>query len=149
MVDSSKIWVSLQDDEISVGKLYEFCLDSSCGAVVLFSGIVRDFSEGRINVTALTYEAFESLAVKKLEEIAENVFELYQGVRRVAIVHRLGKLDLSESSVVVAVGSEHRDEAFLGAKYAIDSLKVKAPIWKKETWSGGEDWSSVATTIID
>jgi molybdopterin synthase catalytic subunit len=70
-------------------------------------------------------------------------------VRRVAIVHRLGKLDLSESSVVVAVGSEHREEAFLGAKYAIDSLKVKAPIWKKETWSGGEDWSSVATTIID
>ncbi len=146
---NENILISVQDEEISIPQLYEFCLEPDCGAVVVFSGTVRSFSEGRLNVTSLLYEAYTELAVKMLSEIAERVFELYQGVRKIAIVHRLGLLSLCESSVVVAVSSEHREEAFQGARFAIDTLKARAPIWKKETWSGGEDWSENASTIVD
>ncbi len=146
---NTNIHISIQKEAISIPELYEFCLEPDCGAVVLFSGTARNFSEGRPNVTSLAYEAYEELAIKVLYEIAEKIFELYKGVRKVAIVHRLGLLALSESAVVVAVSSEHRNEAFEGAKYAIDTLKVKAPIWKKETWVGGEDWSDSTSMIID
>ncbi len=146
---NTNILISIQEEEISISQLYDFCLEPDCGAVVVFSGTVRSFSEGRLNVTSLVYEAYTELAIKMLSEIAERVFELYQGVRKIAIVHRLGLLSLCESSVVVAVSSEHREEAFQGARFAIDTLKARAPIWKKETWSGGEDWSENASTIVD
>lgn len=106
-----------------------------CGAVVTFLGTVRDLTDGRLT-TALDYEAYPEMAEKKMAEIEADTRGRWP-VGDLALVHRLGRLDLGEVSVAVAVSCPHRAQAFEACRHAIDRLKEIVPIWKKENWSDG------------
>ncbi|MCY4365413.1 MAG: molybdenum cofactor biosynthesis protein MoaE [Chloroflexi bacterium] len=108
------------------------------GAVVTFLGTTRDTFEGR-NVIRLEYEAYEEMAYRKLEEIRQELKSEF-GVEDVAIGHRIGVVDIGEISLVVAVASPHRSEAFYACHEAVNRLKHSVPIWKKEFYEGGEHW---------
>lgn len=109
------------------------------GAVVLFLGTVRNNTNGR-KVKHLEYEAYAPMAEKKMEEIGEEINEKW-GIQSVAIVHRVGKLEIGEVSVAVGVASPHRRDGFEACQYAMDRLKQIVPIWKREVWEDGEaEW---------
>lgn len=108
------------------------------GAVSLFVGVVRDENRGRA-VTGIEYEAYEEMAEPLLREIADETARLFP-VTRVRLVHRLGRLAVGEASVAVAVSSPHRAEAFAACRHAIDTLKARVPIWKKEHYADGSEW---------
>lgn len=140
--------VELSEAELNVGELYEWALAPECGAVVVFSGTVRDHAEGRSGVTSLSYEAYRDVALHKMEEVVTEARRRYANVSRVALVHRVGELSLTEASVVVVVSAPHRPEAFDAARYCIDALKQSVPIWKKETWATGSDWGTNANPPV-
>lgn len=108
------------------------------GAVVVFDGIVRNNSGSR-ETLYLEYEAYEAMALKKMRAIGEQARQQFP-IHRVAIVHRLGKLDIGETSVLIAVSSPHRAAAFDACRFAIDTLKTTVPIWKKEFFRDGAVW---------
>lgn len=108
------------------------------GGVVTFLGITRNHSNGR-TVLYLEYEAYEAMAERELAKIASETRERF-GVREVSIAHRFGHLDIGEISLVVAVGSDHRREAFAACAYVVDRIKETVPIWKKEVFEDGEVW---------
>jgi molybdopterin synthase catalytic subunit len=108
---------------------------SSHGAVVTFVGTVRDQSEGK-RILYLEYEAYTEMAKKKLEEICIEI-QNHWGSSDVDIVHRVGRIEVGDIVVVIVVGSSHRLEAFQSCQYAIDCIKEKVPIWKKEFYEGG------------
>lgn len=141
-------WLAVGHDELPVGRAYDWAVRPDCGAVVLFSGTVRDNAEGRSDVEALTYEAFEERVVAVFGEIAEETRHRWPDVGRIVLLHRLGRLTLGESSVLAVVSAPHRPEAFAAARYAIDALKSSAPIWKREHWEGGEEWGTGAQSIV-
>ena len=141
-------WFALTADELPVAKIYEWAVRPECGAVVLFSGTVRDHADGRTDVTSLEYEAYEDAVIPSFKKISDETRVRFPDARRIAILHRTGSLALGESSVVVAVSSAHRPVAFDAARFAIDALKESAPIWKKENWSGGSDWGTGAHDIV-
>ncbi len=129
--------------EISVGpldpeKITSRVRRSANGAVVTFLGTTRDRTEGR-NVLHLEYEAYRPMADNKLAEIEEEIRQRW-GIEDVAIAHRLGRLEIEEISLVVAVASPHRGQAFAACQYAVDRIKQTVPIWKKEYFEGGEVW---------
>jgi molybdopterin synthase catalytic subunit len=142
-------WCALTDKELPVGEIYAWSVRADCGAVVLFSGTVRDHAEGRPGVSVLEYEAYESHVVPRLEAIVTEIRGHWTGIGRVALLHRVGPLSVGESSVLVSVSSGHRPEAFEAARYGIDALKGTVPIWKRETWEGGTDWGLAATAVTD
>lgn len=141
-------WFALTTEELPIAAIYEWAVRPDCGAVVLFSGTVRDHADGRTDVTSLEYEAYEDAVIPSFEKIASETRVRFPDARRIAILHRTGTLELGESSVVVAVSSGHRPVAFDAARFAIDALKESAPIWKKENWSGGSDWGTGAHDIV-
>lgn len=107
------------------------------GATVIMSGMVRNQTNGK-PVIALEYQAYEPMALQVFYQIADDIRYHWPDVNRVAIHHRIGKLQIGEISVLVAVGSPHRQEAFAACQYAIDTLKHNAPIWKKEWYSDAD-----------
>ena len=107
------------------------------GAVVLMSGMVRNQTDGKA-VDYLDYQAYDQMALRVFEQIAQTARQKYPDISGVVIHHRLGKLKVGEISVIVAVGSPHRGEAFEACRYSIDTLKYNAPIWKKEYWLDGD-----------
>jgi molybdopterin synthase catalytic subunit len=111
---------------------------SKDGALCLFTGIVRDHHQGR-RVDHLEYEAYEEMALPLMEEIVAEA-RLRWPVTTVTVVHRLGRLEIGETSVAVAVTSPHRREAFEACRHVIDALKSRVPIWKKEFYSDGSAW---------
>jgi molybdopterin synthase catalytic subunit len=117
------------------------------GAVVVFLGIVRDHADGREGVTALTYEAYESEAVRVMAEIASAARARWVDLARIALLHRTGRLVVGEASVAVVVSSAHRAAAFDAARFCIDTLKETVPIWKQEHHAGGDDWGTGATDL--
>lgn len=119
----------------------------SCGAVVVFAGTVRDHSEGRPSVSLLDYEAYQEGAEQAMATIAGEVRHKWPEVGRLALLHRTGLLVPTEVSVVVAVSAPHRKEAFSAASFAIDAVKARAPIWKREVWEGGSDWGQDARPV--
>lgn len=142
-------WIALTEDPLPVGAAHDWAVLPGCGAVVLFSGTVRDHADGRDGVERLTYEAYEEQAVPKLQAIADELRSRWPTVGRVVLLHRVGPLGLGESSVVVAVSTPHRPEAFAAARFGIDALKASVPIWKREEWSGGTDWALGAQHLIE
>jgi len=141
-------WFGLTADPLPVGAVHDWAVAPDCGAVVVFSGTVRDHAEGRTDVVALEYEAWEEAVIPSFRAIAEETRRRHPGARRIAILHRTGRLVLGESSVVVAVSSAHRPVAFEAARFAIDALKESTPIWKKEIWRDGQDWGTGAHPIV-
>jgi len=113
--------------------------DAGAGAVCLFSGVVREQTGGR-RVKYLEYEAHAPMALAKMREIAGLVRARWPEVRRVAIVHRVGRLEIGEASVLIAISSPHRGQAFEACHFAIDTLKETVPVWKKEYFEDGEVW---------
>ncbi len=109
------------------------------GAVVVFDGIVRDNSRGR-STLHLDYEAYEEMAAKQMDELAREALNRF-GVRHVIIVHRLGRLLVGETSVLIVVASAHRAQAYEASRWLIDTLKKTVPIWKKETFVDGSVWA--------
>jgi molybdopterin synthase catalytic subunit len=140
--------VELSDGVLDIGDLYEWALAPDCGAVVVFSGTVRDHVEGRAGVVSLSYESYHDVALQKMNEIVAEARKRFDTVGNIAIVHRLGTLTLTESSVVVVVSAPHRPEAFDAARFCIDALKQSVPIWKKEEWAEGADWGTGAKPPI-
>jgi len=113
--------------------------DPGAGGIVIFSGVVRNETGGR-PVKFLEYEAHAPMAEVKMREIGEAVRVRWPGVRRVAMLHRIGRLEIGEASVLIAVAASHRGEAFEACRYAIDTLKRIVPVWKKEHFEDGEVW---------
>ncbi len=111
----------------------------SIGGIVLFVGVVRNENLGR-KVLHLEYEAYPEMAEQILAQIGDEIRERWPQVEDLAIVHRIGKLEVGETSVVIAVAGAHREGLFDAARYAIDRIKEIAPIWKKEVWAEGEEW---------
>ena len=132
-----------------MGEAAEWAFRPDCGAVVLFCGSVRNHAEGRPNVTSLTYEAFEEEVEPRLAAIAAEARRRWPDLGRLAILHSVGTLTVGEVSVVIAASAPHRAEAFAAARFAIDTVKTTVPIWKRETWEGGEDWSACASPVTD
>jgi molybdopterin synthase catalytic subunit len=127
--------VELITQPIDYQALTERVRRADCGAVVLFLGTVRELTAGR-RTAALDYEAYPAMAEKKMAEIEADTRRRWP-VGEMALVHRLGHLELGEISVAVAVSCPHRGAAFAACQHAIDRLKELVPIWKKENWADG------------
>jgi molybdopterin synthase catalytic subunit len=125
-------------EPIDVERMRDALVRPEDGAVAVFQGVVRNHARGR-RVTAIEYHAYESMALRKLEEIGARARTEF-AIREIAIVHRLGRLEPTESSVAIVVVSAHRAAAFDACRFAIDTLKKIVPIWKKEIYEGGEVW---------
>ncbi len=130
--------VVLTNDPIDIPALLRAVHHPQAGGVVVFLGTVRDNARGR-RVHHLEYEAYETLALHELTRVADEAAARWP-LLGVGIAHRLGRLDVGEVSVAVAVSAPHRREAFEASRFAIDTLKQTVPIWKKEVWEGGEVW---------
>jgi len=131
--------VSLVHENIDANALVDSVRTGGAGAVVTFDGCVRNQSHGR-RTLYLDYEAYESMALAKMREIAAEVHKKFQ-IDRVALAHRLGRLEIGETSVFIAVSAPHRAAAFEACRYAIDTLKRSVPIWKKEYFEDGAVWA--------
>jgi molybdopterin synthase catalytic subunit len=140
-------WISITETPLSPDELSNWVIRPNCGAVVTFSGIVRDHSTSRQNVIALDYETDTELAERRLRDVVLEARTRWPALERVAIHHRIGQVELSVSTVVVAVSAPHRDVAFDAARFCIDALKVSVPMWKREIWEGGSDWSDETSPI--
>jgi molybdopterin synthase catalytic subunit/molybdopterin converting factor small subunit len=136
--------IALTRERIDADTLVAGLKRGSDGAVVVFDGIVRDNSRGR-RTLYLVYEAYEEMALKQMRALAAKATEDF-GIRDIRLVHRLGRLEIGESSVLIAVASAHRAAAFDACRWLIDTLKKTVPIWKKEhfedgaVWADGEPW---------
>jgi molybdopterin synthase catalytic subunit len=131
--------IRLTHDVIDHHALTESVRRNHCGAVVTFLGTVRDLTDGQVT-TALDYEAYPGMAEMKLAEIEADTRSRWP-IGEIALVHRLGHLEVGEVSVAVAVSCPHRAEAFEACRHAIDRLKELVPIWKKENWADGRtEW---------
>jgi molybdopterin synthase catalytic subunit len=126
---------------LSLSDAYALADDPANGAVVLMSGMVRNQTNGK-PVVALEYQAYEPMALQVFQQIAADIRKTWADVSHVVIHHRVGRLQIGEVSVIVAIGCPHRTEAFEACKYAIDTLKHQAPIWKKE-WYNDREYSWV------
>jgi molybdopterin synthase catalytic subunit len=124
---------------IDVGSLISHVRAGQDGAIVSFDGFVRDESHGRPTLH-LEYEAYESMALTKMREIGAQAHERFL-IHRVAMAHRLGRLEIGETSVFIAVSAPHRAAAFEACRFAIDTLKRTVPIWKKEFFADGAVWA--------
>jgi len=136
--------IVLTYEPIDVRTVIEAVKTDASGAIDLFVGTTRNFSEGKA-VTSLSYEAYPEMAEQEIAKIVQEV-HYHWPAHKVAVVHRLGDVPISEASVVIAVSSSHRKEAFEACKYVIDTLKERVPIWKKEhfddgtsVWTGSPD----------
>jgi molybdopterin synthase catalytic subunit len=125
-------------DAAAVNALLRRLDDPGTGGIVTFQGVVRNHARGK-RVRYLEYDAYPEMAEQEMARIAAEV-ERRWGTDHVALVHRIGRLEIGECSVVVIVACPHRDEAFEACRYAIDTLKATVPIWKKEVAEDGEEW---------
>jgi MoaE-MoaD fusion protein len=128
----------LSDEPLSLDRVVDEVRDEQAGAIATFTGTTRIQSRGR-TVTHLDYEAYEGMAERVMAEIAEALQSRYE-LSAVAIHHRVGRVGIGETSVVIAVSAPHRQDALAACKDAIDELKERVPLWKKEVYSDGEEW---------
>ncbi|MCL5076225.1 MAG: molybdenum cofactor biosynthesis protein MoaE [Chloroflexi bacterium] len=125
-------------EPLSVDPLIELVRKDADGAVVAFVGVVREVSKGK-RVKYLEYDAYKEMAEAKLKQIGDEIQERWH-LSGVAIRHRIGHMEIGETSVVIAVAAPHRREGLEACQYAIDRLKEIVPIWKKEVYEDGEVW---------
>lgn len=130
--------VRIQAEPIRVEEFYAAVRGDDDGAVALFMGTVRNHNKGR-KVLHLEYEAYAEMAEAEMRRIASAALARFE-ISRVGLVHRTGRLEIGEASVVAAVAAAHRGPAFEACRFVIDSLKRSVPIWKKEVFEGGEVW---------
>ena len=128
---------------IDLDELVRYVSDPEAGAIATFIGTTRNHNEGR-KVIALDYEAYPEMAEKELARIGADANKQWP-LCRMAIVHRLGPVQIGDASVIIAVSSAHRDAAFAASRFAIEEIKKTVPIWKKEVFEGGEVWIGTQT----
>jgi len=131
--------IALLHESIDISTLAREVRGDQDGAIVTFDGFVRNESHGR-STLYLDYEAYEPMALAKMKEIGQLIHEKF-AIHRVAIVHRLGRLQIGETSVFIAISAPHRAAAFEACRFAIDALKRTVPIWKKEYFQDGAVWA--------
>jgi len=131
------------DKPINLQELVDCVTAPEAGAIATFIGTTRNHNEGR-KVIALDYEAYAEMAEKELARIGADAAKNWP-ICRMAILHRLGPVQIGEASVVIAVSSAHRDAAFAASRFAIEEIKKTVPIWKKEVFEGGEVWIGTQT----
>ena len=142
-------WTALTSDELPVNAASAWAVTPRSGAVVVFNGTSRDHSDGRPGVALLEFEAYEEQVVPRLDKLAAAMRDRWPDVERIVIIHRVGVVPVTESAVIVAASSPHRDVAFEAARFGIDTLKTTVPIWKKEAWDGGSSWGLEPQHITD
>jgi len=130
-------------EPIDLQALVRHVTDASAGAIATFIGTTRNNNEGR-KVIALDYDAYPEMAEKELKRIGDDAQKKWR-IERMAIVHRIGPVQITEASVVIAVSAAHRDDAFQACRFAIEEIKKTVPIWKKEVFEGGEVWIGTQT----
>jgi len=130
---------TIVEEPLSPDAIAESVGDPAAGGIVIFSGVVRNEKDGR-PVKYLEYEAHAPMAEAKMREIGEALRRRWPSVKAVTILHRVGRLEIGESSVLIAVSAAHRKEAFEACEHAIDTLKRTVPVWKKEHFEDGEVW---------
>jgi molybdopterin synthase catalytic subunit len=128
----------LSDEPLSLDRVVDEVRTEQAGAIATFTGTTRVHSRGR-DVEFLDYEAYEGMAEKTMIEIADELRARYE-LCDVAIHHRIGRVDIGGTSVIIAVSAPHRADALAACKDAIDQLKERVPLWKKEVYAGGEEW---------
>jgi molybdopterin synthase catalytic subunit len=138
-VDEGRMWVEITDEVIPGEEIVAEIKAGEDGAVCVFDGIVRNNTRGR-KTLYLDYEAYREMALEKMKGLAGEAIERF-GVRDVAMVHRLGRLMVGETSVLIVVASAHRGAAFDACRWLIDTLKKTVPIWKKEQFVDGAIWA--------
>ena len=132
-------FTALTYEPIDTTKIVTGARHAEDGAIVVFDGIVRNHTRGR-KTLYLDYEAYDEMALRQLDQLAKNARSQFN-VRHVTIVHRLGRLQVGETSVLIVVASAHRAQAFEANRWLIDTLKKTVPIWKKETFEDGAVWT--------
>lgn len=142
-------WVALCDEPLPLDAASAWAVRPDCGAVVTFTGVARDHSEGRPGVSRLEYEAYEEQVVPRLEAIVTDARRRWEDLGRMALLHRIGPLEVGEAAVVVVASSSHRETAFEAARFGIDTLKATVPIWKRESWRDGESWGLEAQHLAE
>lgn len=128
----------LTREVLDVGAIARRVVPPDCGAIVTLDGFVRRFTKNR-ETLRLEYEAYEPMAIREMEKLARQARAQFE-IRHVGIVHRLGKLEIGATSIVIAVAAPHRRAAFEACEWLIVELKRTVPIWKKELYAGGETW---------
>lgn len=129
----------ITESPLSIDTLVERVADPTSGAIATFTGTTRNSFEGK-EVEYLEYEAYAPLAQQVLEEIGTEIATRWPDVAAVAIAHRVGRVEIGEASVIVAVSAPHRRHALAACAYGIDRLKAVLPVWKKEVFASGEVW---------
>ena len=130
--------LQLTTDPLDIGEIARRVVPPECGATVTLDGYVRKFTKGR-ETLHLVYEAYEPMALKEMEKLAVAAHDQFE-ISHVSIVHRLGRLEIGETSVVIAVAAPHRKAAFTACEWLIRELKRTVPIWKKEVYADGDEW---------
>src|SRR5690606_3589054 len=146
---SGDTWLGLSAPPLPVAEAVSWALRPACGAVAPVPGTPRDPAPRRPRGARPESPAYESQVVPRLAAIAEEARARWPDVGRIALLHRTGVLAVGECAVVVVVSAPHREEAFAAARFGIDTLKRTVPIWKRETWAGGESWGLDAQHITD
>lgn len=130
--------IELEHNPLDIQKAINHVLDPEAGGIDVFIGTVRNVTKGK-KVVALDFEAYEKMAISEFEKIVNQAHEKWP-IHKTAVLHALGRKEIGELAVVIAVSSAHRDAAFLACRYIIDTLKQTVPIWKKEIFEDGEVW---------
>lgn len=133
-----KDFFELTGEPLDVGAVARRVVLPECGATVTLDGYVRQFTKGK-ETLYLVYEAYEMMALKEMEKLVKQAREKF-AIASVGLVHRLGKLEIGETSVVISVSAPHRKAAFEACEWLIRELKKTVPIWKKEVYADGEEW---------
>ncbi|MBS4175362.1 molybdenum cofactor biosynthesis protein MoaE [Bacillus sp. FJAT-49736] len=134
----TKVNFQITRDPIDIEKVVQRVVQREAGAITTFIGTVRELTYGR-RTLYLEYEAYESMALKKLEQIGMEITEKWP-LSKTAITHRIGRLEITDIAVVIAISTPHRAESYEANRYAIERIKEVVPIWKKEHWEDGEEW---------
>ncbi len=137
-------YFAITTDSLDPTEIHNLVRSDAAGAVSLFLGVVRDNNLGR-DVDHLVYDAYPAMAARIMRQIADEIRERWD-VLDIAMQHRIGRLEIGEASVAVAVASAHRSESIDACRYGIDRLKAIVPIWKKEVWADGEEWTEGSLT---
>jgi molybdopterin synthase catalytic subunit len=146
---ATKDWICISPSEIAAQELTAWVTRAESGAVVTFCGTVRDHDSDRDDVIALEYETSPELAEDRIRAIVATARARWPQLSAVAIHHRIGRVELTRTAVVVAVSAPHRREAFEAAEFCIDRLKESVPIYKRDIWPGGSAWSSDTHPVVD
>ncbi len=134
----NKTSIHLTSQKLNLQNCYNFVEDNACGGIAVFVGTVRNSTKNK-TVTLLDFSGYEPMAIKEMQKIADSALEKFN-IHKIAIHHALGKLQIGDVPVIIAVSSKHRKAAFDACEFAIDILKETVPIWKKEHFEDGEIW---------